>query len=140
MDRPRLRPLEAFPVQEGDQPMLALRDPSGFAPDVARLHPTAVAIIQLCDGDSTRDQICAEFGKRYGKPLERATLDQFLNQLDQALLLDSDRFRQHASQVVEAFFRSPVRPAYLAGSSYPDDPSELSRMLDGFFNPPNGPG
>jgi hypothetical protein len=140
MERPRLRPLEAFPIQENGQPMLALRDPSGLAPEIARLHPTAVAILQLCDGESTRDEICAEFGKRYGRALDRATLDRFLDQLDRALMLDSDHFREHSKTQLESFLRSPTRPAHLAGSSYPSDAAELRRYLDAFFAAVNGPG
>src|SRR5207237_7430145 len=93
MDRPRLRPLEAFPIDEHGQKFLALRDPSGLTEQVARLPPAVVAILQLCDGETTRDEICAEFERRYRSPLGRESLDRLLDQLDQALLLDSERFR-----------------------------------------------
>ncbi|HUS63632.1 MAG TPA: AmmeMemoRadiSam system protein B, partial [Kofleriaceae bacterium] len=140
MDRPRLRPLEAFPLHENGQRLLGLRDPSGLSEAVARLPPAAVAVIQLCDGETTRDEICAEFVRRYQSPLTREVLDKLLDQLDQALLLDSERFRMHSASVFAEFARSPVRPAHLAGKSYPGDPAELGRMLDGFYAQPRGPG
>jgi AmmeMemoRadiSam system protein B len=140
MDRPRLRPLEAFPIEERGQKLLALRDPSGLAEGLARLPPLAVAVVQLFDGESTRDEIVAEFTRRYQRPLERKTLDQLIQQLDEALLLDSDHFRQHAAKVFADFARSEVRPAALAGRSYPSDPTELAGYLDGFFAAPHGPG
>ncbi len=140
MDRPRLRPLEAFPVEENGQKLLALRDPSGLSEQVARLPPAAVAVLQLCDGETTRDEICAEFGRRYKTPLTRDALDKLLEQLDRALLLDSDKFRQHSASVFGEFSRSPTRAAHLAGKSYPADPEQLGAMLDGFFEPPHGPG
>lgn len=140
MDRPRLRPLEAFPIEEGGQQYLALRDPSGLSEAVARLPPMAVAILQLCDGETTRDEICVEFERRYRSPLRRGTLDRLLEQLDQLLLLDSERFRQHAAQVFAGFQRSPVRPAALAGKSYPADPAALAALLDGFYAAPLGAG
>jgi AmmeMemoRadiSam system protein B len=140
MDRPRLRPLEAFPIEERGQKLLALRDPSGLTEAVARLPPMAVAVLQLCDGETTRDDICAEFGRRYQSPLSREALDKLLDQLDQAYLLDSDRFRQFSASVFAEFARSPVRPAHLAGKSYPKDPTELTAFLDAQFDPPNGPG
>jgi hypothetical protein len=111
MDRPRLRPLDAFPLEENGQRFLGLRDPSGLTDVVARLQPMAVAILQLCDGDTTRDEICAEFQRRYKSPLPRESLDQLLDNLDQALLLDSERFRLHSATVFAEFARSPVRPA-----------------------------
>lgn len=140
MDRPRLRPLEPFPIERKGQRLLGLRDPSRLTDAVATLPPVAVAIIQLCDGESTRDEICAEFQRRYGTPLQREALDRLIDQLDQAYLLDSERFRQHSATVFGAFARSPTRPAHLAGESYPADAAALTTMLDGFFAPPNGPG
>src|SRR6478672_4847397 len=141
MDRPRLRPLEAYPIDANGQKLLVLRDPSGVAPREVPLRPEAVAIMQLCDGESTRDEIVAEFKRRYPRiPLERAQLDQLLGDLDDRLLLDSDRFRQHSAELFADFARSPTRAAHLAGKSYPADAGELGAMLDGFFAPPNGPG
>src|SRR5262245_294195 len=122
MDRPRLRPLEAFPIDENGQKLLALRDPSGLTDHVARLPPVAVAILQLCDGETTRDEICAEFQRRYRAPLGRDALDKLLEQLDQAMLLDSDTFRQHSAKIFGEFAKAPVRAAHLAGKSYPSDP------------------
>jgi AmmeMemoRadiSam system protein B len=140
MNRPRLRPLEAFPLERNGTRLLGLRDPSRLTDAVATLPPVAVAIIQLCDGESTRDQICAEFQRRYGNPLQRDALDRLLEQLDQAYLLDSERFRAHSASVFGAFARSPTRPAHLAGESYPADPDRLTAQLDGYFAGPRGPG
>lgn len=140
MDRPRLRPLEPFTIERNGQKLLALRDPSRLTSAVATLPPMAVAIVQLCDGDTSRDDICAEFQRRYGTPLGRDQLDKLLDQLDQAYLLDSDRFRQFSASVFGAFAQSPTRPAHLAGDSYPADAATLAAQLDGFFDPPRGPG
>lgn len=140
MDRPRLRPLEAFPIDRKGQKLLGLRDPSGLTESVATLPPAAVAVIQLCDGESTRDEICAEFQKRYNSPLTRDTLDKLLDQLDAALLLDTDKFRNHSAQIFGAFAQSPTRPAHLAGKSYPADGPSLAAQLDSYFDPPRGPG
>ncbi|MCA1665124.1 MAG: hypothetical protein LC659_12790 [Myxococcales bacterium] len=140
MERPRLRPLEAFPLAKAGQKLLGLRDPSRLTDAVATLPPVAVAIVQLFDGDSTRDEICAEFHRRYGTPLSREALDRLIDQLDQAYLLDSDRFRQFSATVFGAFAQSPTRKAHLAGESYPADPALLAAQLDEYFDPPNGPG
>jgi hypothetical protein len=140
MERPRLRPLEAFPIAKNGQKLLGLRDPSRLTDAVATLPPVAVAIIQLFDGDTTREEICVEFQRRYGTPLQRDALDRLIDQLDQAFLLDSDRFRQHSATIFGAFAQSPTRKAHLAGESYPADAAALSAQLDGYFDPPRGPG
>jgi AmmeMemoRadiSam system protein B len=140
MERPRLRPLEAFPIAKNGQKLLGLRDPSRLTDAVATLPPVAVAIVQLFDGETTREEICAEFQRRYGTPLQREALDRLIDQLDQSYLLDSDRFRQFSATIFGAFAQSPTRKAHLAGESYPADAAALSAQLDGYFEPPNGPG
>lgn len=139
-DRPRLRPLQPFPIVENGQRYLGLRDPSGLSDAVARLPPALVAVVQLCDGNTTRDEICRQFEQRYKSKLPREALDHFLDQLDQALLLDSERFQQHCAEVFGEFDRSDVRAAHLAGRSYPPDADALTELLDGYFDAPNGPG
>jgi predicted class III extradiol MEMO1 family dioxygenase len=99
-----------------------------------------VAVIELCDGTRTRDEVCAEFQARYRVPLERTALSALLTRLDQALLLDSAAFRNHAARTFADFAQSPTRPASFAGKSYPKDEGALRQQLDGFFSPPNGPG
>ena len=140
MEKPKLRPLEAFPVQEGGQMMLALRDPSGLAETTARLPPAAVAVIQLCTGDLTRDEICTLFHQRYGQELSRTTLDRLLEQLDAALLLDSPRFHEHATKVLTEFSQQKVRLPSAAGKGYPKDPAALKLALDRWYTASNGPG
>jgi AmmeMemoRadiSam system protein B len=139
-DRPRLRPLDGFPVDKEGEPHFVLRDPSGLSEFVATLPALAVAVVQLCDGAHTRDEIRAEFARRYRAELPSETLDALLGQLDEALLLDSPRFREHAERLHAAFAASPVRAAALAGRSYPGDPAELAGWLDSFFTHDRGPG
>src|SRR5258708_1667930 len=140
MERPRLRPLDAFPIDRQGQKLLVLRDPSRLTEAVFTLPPLWVAVVQLCDGESTRDEICVEFRRRYGSNLGREALDKLLDQLDQAYLLDSDRFRQFSATVFAAFARSPERAAHLAGQSYPASAAELSAFLDAAYDSPHGPG
>jgi AmmeMemoRadiSam system protein B len=139
-DRPRLRPLEGYTVDVGGQKMLALRDPSGVSPNVAQLPPLAAAVLQLCDGHATRDQICEEFFNRYQRKLTREALDQLLGQLDKALLLDSEAFRHHSAQLFAEFSRSPERAPFHAGKSYPEEGAELNSFLNRCYDPPHGPG
>lgn len=139
-DCPRLRPLECFPIEHRGQKLLALRDPSLLAEQVTTLPPAAAAVVALLDGETPRDQICEEFFRRYRQKLSRAALDGLLADLDRALVLDSEHFREHATRVLGDYARAEVRPALHAGRSYPKDPEELSRQLDGYFSSPQGPG
>jgi AmmeMemoRadiSam system protein B len=139
-DRPRLRPLDGYTIDQGGQKLLALRDPSGLSPNVAQLPPVAPAVLQRCDGESTRDQICEEFLRRYQRKLTREALDSLLAQLDQALLLDSEAFRHHSAKVFAEFARAEARAPFHAAKSYPADANDLAALIRRSFEPPHGPG
>ncbi len=127
-------------VTRDDKKLLALRDPSGISEAVATLSPELVAVVEMFDGASTRDQICQRFAEKRLGVLDRATLDHLIGELDRALLLDSDHFREHAARQMSDFMMSDIRPAAFAGRSYPADAQELSASLDAAFAPPLGPG
>lgn len=144
-EKPCLRPLEAFPVDNPQMDpsapkLLQLRDPSGLAPGSVTLPPLGAAVLQFCDGESTRPEILQLFKDRYHRDLSAATLDAMLQRLDEALLLDSDRFKAHAKAIFQAFADSPVRAPQHAGRAYLADPAALRAFLDACFEPPNGPG
>jgi hypothetical protein len=129
-DRPRLRPVESFPVHQGDGEVLfALRDPDGFASSVLLPYPAAV-LASLMDGSRTHEELREEYFHRFGRPLERDDLAALLSQLDDRWLLDSDRFRIYWKAEVTGFLNSSVRPAAHAGRAYPGDPGQLRLQLD----------
>src|SRR5207247_3273362 len=98
-DRPRLRPLDVYRVTIQGKPFLKLKDPSHLSDFQATLPPQLLAVVELFDGESTRDEICSEFQRRYRRELPRDALDGLLDQLDKALLLDSERFQQYSAGV-----------------------------------------
>jgi AmmeMemoRadiSam system protein B len=124
---------------DGPEPLLAFRDPSGLAMPVS-LPPATVAVVQLMDGDTTRDEICRMYQARYQRILPRERLDQLIAKLDEALLLDSEHFRSHSAKVHATFRDSDIRPAYSAGRSYSPDATELTQLIERCFAAPHGPG
>jgi MEMO1 family protein len=144
-DKPCLRPLEAYPV-DNPQPdptapkLLQLRDPSGLAPGTVTLPPLGAAVLQFCDGTSTRQEILELFKGRFHRDLSAATLDAMLARLDEALLLDSERFKAHATALFRDFAQADARAPLHAGRAYPAEPAALRALIEGCFLPPNGPG
>jgi predicted class III extradiol MEMO1 family dioxygenase len=141
---PMLRPLDAYPMDVRDASggvakVLVLADPSGIAPSTVKLPPLGAAVIELCDGTRTREQICADFSKQYRTPLSLDALNGLLQKLDDALLLDSTRFRLHCARLFAEFAGLPTRPAQFAGRHYPADLAELKQALSQCFGPPHGP-
>jgi AmmeMemoRadiSam system protein B len=138
---PMLRPLDAYPIDDGrGQKLLALADPSGIAPGVITLPPFGAAVIELCDGSRTRDEVCADFLARYRRPLPKESLEALLQKLDDALMLDSTRFRLHCARLYAEFAELETRPALCAGQRYPADAEALRGLIAEAFGPPNGPG
>src|SRR5437660_1231413 len=133
MEKPRLRPLDVFPIATREGRFLVLRDPAGMTESTALLPPVAIAVVQLFDGERDRQGIQAEFLRRHGQLLPSELLDHLIEQLDSGLLLDSERFRAHASAVRAAFAAAPERPAAHAGRSYPGEPAELRSFLGEHF-------
>ncbi|HEX8552953.1 MAG TPA: AmmeMemoRadiSam system protein B [Abditibacteriaceae bacterium] len=129
--RPRLRgTLEAIAITHENEEYWLLRDRQGDAPD-AIVPREMGALLALLDGSRTRDEIDAEIERNADVP--EGFLDDFLAQLDEALLLDSPHFRAHQQEQLENYLSSPTRESTLAGRAYPDDTARLRKQLNGYF-------
>src|SRR5258708_39948363 len=140
MEKPKIRAVEAFPVEEQDQTFICLRDPSGLAPESIMLGMGAYFIVRLFDGEMSLAQIQAAFSKRFGEIIPIEKLEELIAALDGAYYLASPAFHERERRVREEFLASPERPAALAGLCYEKDPAKLRLELAAFFDPPEGPG
>jgi len=130
---PRLRRVEAFPVEHEGQPCVALRDPAGYTGAIVLLHGPLLDIVSLFDGEHTIADIQAAVMRRHGQLVERRQIAEIAEALDRRGFLDGPGFD-------DEFLASPIRPANHAGGAYAADAGELHAMIDGFFAPPDGPG
>ena len=140
MENPKIRAVEAFPVEHNDQTLVCLRDPSGLAPEPIMLGMGAYFIVTLLDGRMSLKDVQAAFAKRFGEIVPLEKLDELIAALDGAYFLDSPAFHEREQRVREEFLASPDRPAALAGLCYEKDPAKLRSELAAFFDPPEGPG
>jgi AmmeMemoRadiSam system protein B len=140
MDKPRIRPVEAFPVEQDGQTMIGLRDPTGLAPDPIVIGMGAYFLITMFDGSHDLREIQAAFASRFGEMLPTERLQELIAALDGAYYLDSPAFRERDRQVREEFLALEDRPAALAGMCYATNPAALRNELAAFFDPPEGPG
>ncbi len=139
-ETPRLRPVEAFPVEEDGRPMIALRDPAGYTASILLLPPPVVEIVSMLDGRHSLLDIQAELTRRHGEIVPRADIERVVATLDEHGFMDSVRFAAVRAETDGRFLAAPTRPAAHAGGAYPADPEELRRMIGAFFEPPAGPG
>ncbi len=137
---PRLRALEAFPVEHEGQRCVALRDPAGFTDQIAVLPASLLDLVSLFDGDHSVEEIREIVGRRHGRAPTAEQIAEVIERFDAAGFLDSDRFRERRGALEDAFRQSPVRPAAHAGGAYAGDAVALQAQIDDFFTHTDGPG
>ena len=140
-DRPRLRALEAFPVEQDGQRLIGLRDPGGFTEQVVLLPIPALDIVSLFDGERSVAEIHEIVQARHGRAAPAPEdIARFAERLDEAGFLQSLGFEARRQAIEEAWLAAPSRPAAHAGGAYADDPDALKGQIDGFFVNGDGPG
>lgn len=139
--RPRVRYVDAFPIEADGQQLIYLRDPEGLVPQSLAVPPHVYFLMTLMDGVRTVRDLRGAFARQFnGMEVPAEQVEALIQQLDEAYLLDSDRFRRFRRQVEAEFRNRPTREAAHAGKSYPDDGVALREAIDAFFEPPEGPG
>lgn len=137
---PRLRPVEAFPVQMNNEDFICLRDPEGFAEQPVFLNQTLLSLISKMDGNHSLRDIQADFYRATGEILSIKELEGLVSQLDEQRYLDSPGFRSFHRSLIQEFQNSPSRPAHHAGSAYEGSYEGLISQIQSFFDSPEGPG
>ncbi len=140
MENPKIRPVEAFPIDHEGQTLICLRDPTGMAPEPILLGMGAYFIVTLFDGTNALLDIQASFARRFGEILPSVRLNELIEALDRTYFLDSPAFAERVRQVREEFSRTPQREAALAGLCYEKDAAKLRAEIEAWFDSPGGPG
>src|SRR5579884_1202529 len=130
--RPRLLPLELKWIQDGAEPYLFMRDPSGIAPRPVLVPPFVALLLSLCDGERDLAGIRAAFELRTGQPITIDRIRDVLQQLDEGLFLDTPRFRATQDALIREYRERAFRPPALAGRVYPPEPSSLLDALNSY--------
>lgn len=138
--RPKLRPVEAFPVTMEGQELLCLRDPESFADRPIFLNRMLSFVVSRMNGANTLRDIQADFFRATGEILPYEALEGLAKQLDEHHFLDSENFRNFLEAQAEEFRRTSTRPARHAGTAYEGTRSALVAQLDGCCAHPDGPG
>lgn len=131
--RPRLRSLDVRPFSQQGQSFLLLSDPLQLAEKQLAIPQMLAPVLAYCDGQNDIDKICELFQHQYGMPLKPTQLSQVLASLDDAYMLDNERFRLMQSEIKRQFRKSPFRPPTLAGRAYPANPEQLSNLFDEYL-------
>jgi AmmeMemoRadiSam system protein B len=130
---PRLRPLEVHPFMDQGQLVLLLRDPLALSEKVAILPQALGPLLALLDGTRDVAGLHASLLVRAGMRIPPEIIQRVLDQLDDALLLENDRFAQAYAEALRAFREASSRSPVLAGPGYPADPAVLHRLFDDYM-------
>jgi hypothetical protein len=139
-EHPKIRAIEAIPVDSDGQRVILLRDPEKLSPSVIQVSQQAFFIISLLDGKHSTVDLQAEYVRLFGELLYSEKIEELVKQLDENYFLDNDRFREIYRRAKEGFRVSPTRLAAHVGSAYPEDPKALADLFHSYFVSPDSPG
>jgi MEMO1 family protein len=140
---PRIRPVEAIPFSQDGERRICLRDPLGICEEMLFINEFTLFILSHFDGKHSILDIQADITRRTNEIIPSSQIQELIQQLDDALLMDTDRFRAHFDALKRTYAEEPVRMPSHSGVSYEADPAALRRHLDTLFEqaapaPPNG--
>ena len=133
MEYPKLRHIDSFPVEHEGGKYICLRDPQNTNGNMLLVPPQALYIISHFTGKNSIADIQSSIIKQYGNLIYKEQISELIKQLDDALLLDSDKYRNHQKKLKEDFKNSNIRESCHAGLSYPSELNELTSWLDSYF-------
>ncbi|MCC6488377.1 MAG: AmmeMemoRadiSam system protein B [Candidatus Hydrogenedentes bacterium] len=141
MSFPPLRYVDVSQVQHEGQTLICIRDPEGIVEAPLLLSPIAFFVASQLDGESSAEDIQRAFSQlTSGRAVRTEDIEQVVAFLDEHGYLLSPSFIERRNAIHKEFRETPIRPAYLAGKSYPSNAAELRQYLDSQFTREGGPG
>jgi AmmeMemoRadiSam system protein B len=110
--------------------LILLRDPLQLSDKTLLVPQVLGPVLGLCDGSREDSRaLGAALAVRYGLPLDPDSIQQLLEALDEAVLLDNERYEEARLDALAQYRQVPFRIPALAGPSYPAEPEELRCLL-----------
>lgn len=132
-DRPKLRFVEAIPLEEDQDQHFALRDPSGVVEDVVVVTGEALFLMQYFDGKHSLLDIRAEYQRTFGEFLPEEKLRKLVAELEHMHFLEGEIFQTYKNELEQRIRGQAVRAAMHAGTSYPEEPAALRAQLREYY-------
>ena len=139
MEYPKLRLIDAFPIEISGKQAVCLRDPfntrNSFVP-----REVFDNIVYYFDGNHSITDIQKIYTQRFGESDIQDMIRQVIEELDKNLLLDNSRSRDFIKKLKDDFRNSTIRKDAHAGTAYEADKDKLKVQLDSFFTSAEGSG
>ncbi len=134
MPHPPVRFVEAIPIREDGQVLVLLRDPEDLAPGEMLITRGAYVLVTLLDGTRDTPELQAAILERSGEIVPAESIETFIQQLDEAYLLENHRTQERREEVLREYREQSNRPAAHAGAAYPAEPEKLQRSMEMLFS------
>ncbi len=131
---PKLREIEIHPILHEGQEMLLLRDPLRLSDSQIAVPRPLGLLLAMMDGTRDSSALEAALAVRAGVRLAKGLLDALLRDLDAALLLDNERFRQARAALLQSYREAPHRPPTLDGGGFSSSPDLARAELQGYID------
>ncbi|MBN2408244.1 MAG: AmmeMemoRadiSam system protein B [Candidatus Aminicenantes bacterium] len=129
--------LEVLATSYQGQKALLIRDFLGLIRDPVILQGDALDIVGLIDGTRTVRDIQVELVRlKNGLLVDAASIGLLIRRLDEALLLQSERYFSRKENFLTDYLRQEVRTPSQSGQAYPDRPEALRAFIDDIIEPP----
>ncbi len=128
--KPKLRPVQIHPVSHNGQEGFVLQDSLGLSKHMIFVPRALAPILALMDGTRTPKGLQVGLQLRLGIYVPLPVIERLIAQLDEALMLENERFEQARAHALAAYRRAPYRPLAHANAVYPEDPQNLASVLD----------
>jgi len=109
-----------LPVQTSAGQRFLLRDPQRLSAQEIVVPADLAFLLAQFDGTRSVREAQVSYVRRFGSLITTDKINDLLRQIDEALLLDTERFRKFAARIEEEFRSQPTRAAAHAGRSYPE--------------------
>jgi len=126
---PKLRLLNLRWVQWEGQPVLLLQDPLQLGESAVMVPRPIVPLLELLDGTRDLHALRTGYLLRTGMHILPDRVESFVENLDDAFLLENRRFLGVLRETMLSYRAAPHRAPALAGGAYPDDGTELFKTL-----------
>lgn len=129
---PRVREdLEVIPTSYQGKKALMVRDFLGIVREPVILQGEVLNVVGLIDGRRTVRDIQVELVRlKRGVLVDADSIGRLIRALDEANLLQSDRYHTEREKVLRDYLGQEVRASSHGGGSYPGQPKELQCLLD----------
>ena len=119
MEYPKLRYVEVIPTEIDGERIVCLRDPQNLSDKILAVSPETLIILSHFDGTKTVREIQTLLMEIHGDLVLSEDIERSIKQLDDALFLESENFRNFKNRIESDYRQAETRESSHAGLSYP---------------------